>query len=162
MKILNPPDSMYKRLEHLLLEQQWKEADEETGKILLQLSDRTSEGYIRKRHALALAASDLQQIDRLWREHSHSHFGFLIQQQIWNLSHQNYAEFGEKVGWRSRQQCGALSQEVWLNYDQLTFSLEAPLGHLPVAKLLIPVGDQPCFSFVLGTWRIALLSRRDL
>lgn len=154
METLNPRDSTYKTLDHLLREQKWEAADRETGRILLQLSDRTSEGYIRKSHALAIDASDLQQLNRLWREHSHSHFGFIIQQQIWNLTHHNYAEFGEKVGWRS--------QEVWLNYDQLTFSLEAPLGHLPVAKLLIPVGDQPCFSFVLGTWRIALLSRRDL
>lgn len=154
MEMLNPRDSTYQKLEDLLVAQQWQEADEETGRILLQLSDRTSEGYISKRHALALSASDVQQLDRLWREYSHNHFGFAIQQQIWNLSHQNYAEFGEKVGWRLA--------EVWLNYNQLTFSLEAPLGHLPVAKLLIPVGDQPCFSFVLGTWRIALLSRRDL
>ena len=154
MKTRNPRDSIYKMVEYLLKEQKWQEADRETGRILLQLSDRTSEGYIKKSHVLAIPSSELQEIDRLWREHSHCHFGFTIQQQIWNLSHHNYAEFGEKVGWRSPQ--------VWLNYDQLTFSLEAPLGHLPVAKLLIPVGDQACFSFVLGTWRIALLSRRDL
>ncbi|HBQ99504.1 MULTISPECIES: GUN4 domain-containing protein [unclassified Roseofilum] len=154
MKTVIPHESTYQTLEDLLVVQQWKEADEETGRILLQLSDRASEGYINKSHALAIPTSDLQWLDRLWREHSYNHFGFSIQQQIWNLSYQNYAEFGQRVGWRS--------QEIWLDYDRLTFSLQAPLGHLPVAKLLIPVGDHPCFSFVLGTWRIALLSRRDL
>ncbi len=144
---------IYDRLEYLLREQRWQEADEETAQVLLKLCDREAKGYLTKKEVASIPASVLETVDCLWTEHSQSHFGFLIQRGLWELSHQNYAIFGEKVGWRS--------QEIWLNYEQLTFSLEAPLGHLPAVKFLMPVGDQQCFSFVLGTWRIALLSRRD-
>ena len=72
-------------------------------------------------------------MDRLWTEYSQNHFGWSVQFPTFIstgnrpgrlLDDEAYRQFGEQVGWRR----GA----DWIVFiENLTYSLNAPKGHLP-------------------------------
>ncbi|MCZ8026365.1 MAG: GUN4 domain-containing protein [Microcystis sp. LE19-10.1B] len=119
----------YRNLEDLLRRQQWKEADEETMKVMLQAANRTKEGWLVSINNFP--CEDLRTIDQLWVKYSGGRFGFSVQAKIyrelggtryWNERVWN--AFGDRVGWRVNN--------IWIYYKDVTFDLKAPLGHLPV------------------------------
>ncbi|TRU59405.1 MAG: protein kinase [Microcystis aeruginosa Ma_QC_Ch_20071001_M135] len=73
---------------------------------------------------------DLATINQLWLKYSQGKFGISVQKRIYeslggsgNYDQQKWNAFGAKVGWQVNNK--------WLYYDQITFSLKAPCGHLP-------------------------------
>lgn len=141
------------KLEHLLAQGQWRDADQETARLLHQVAGRSAEGFLRVEDVQQLPMEVLSLIDILWTHYSNAHFGFRVQKRIWIESggrvtlqkptsndYEAYQRFGSAVGWRI--------SDTWLSYEQLLFSVAAPEGHLPG----------------VGCWsgRIALLSRPDL
>lgn len=151
MQELRLQNIKYSLLSDLLAAGKWEEADAQTAALLLKLADRESSGWLKRKDIEKISSSDLQMLDRLWVKHSNGHFGFSTQQRIWYSCNDNYTNFGQRVGWHK--------DDRWLDYDGLIFSLEAPVGHLPAVKLLMPMpGGEQVFSFVLGSWRVALLS----
>ncbi|GEA27807.1 serine/threonine-protein kinase B [Microcystis aeruginosa NIES-4325] len=119
----------YRRLEDLLKRQQWKEANEETTRVMLQ-ADRTKKGWRRVWDIDNFPCEDLRTIDQLWVKYSNGRFGFSVQAKIyrdlggtregvWKV----WNAFGDRVGWRENW--------LWITYGQVTFDLKAPLGHLP-------------------------------
>ena len=118
---------IYKQLRDLLAAGNWKEADWETSIAMLKVAHREKAGLLRVEDFQRFPARELQIIDRLWMEYSEQHFGFSVQKQMLQSVENNYFKFGDRVGWR---QFGA-----WLNYAQLTFTKNAPPGHLPAAHL---------------------------
>lgn len=121
----------YTRLRDLLKAGKWEEADVETHLVMLFVADRDHDDWIRPDELAAFPCVDLGTIDRLWLKYSGGRFGFSVQKQIWlNLGGQVgqhdkeiWQMFGDRVGW-----CVSRS---WLYHDCLTFSLDAPEGHLP-------------------------------
>ncbi|MBW4592221.1 MAG: GUN4 domain-containing protein [Brasilonema angustatum HA4187-MV1] len=71
--------------------------------------------------------TDLRTIDQLWVKYSGGRFGFSVQKRIWERVGEDYEKFGDRVGWRK----GMFWNREWLNYNELTFSINAPQGHLP-------------------------------
>jgi formylglycine-generating enzyme required for sulfatase activity len=120
-------------LEKLLTNRQWQEADRATAEILIIAADREREGWLEAEDLQRLPSDVLQIVDRLWLEYSFQHFGFSVQKQIWsrlggNLEREDekvYKRFAELVGWYNQ------SRDLWLAWDDHTFSLDAPQGHLP-------------------------------
>ncbi|OIP70766.1 MAG: hypothetical protein AUK43_08370 [Oscillatoriales cyanobacterium CG2_30_40_61] len=121
----------YQPLKQLLTENRWKQADQETLRILLKLSNRQAEGWLGQKDVEGLACEDLQIINRLWNYYSDGRFGFSQQEKIWisvggiigEYSPEIAEKFGDRVRWRKGGQ--------WLKYEQLNFSARAPQGHLP-------------------------------
>lgn len=121
----------YTKLENLLSAQQWKEADHETYRVMLQVVGREQEGWIRKEELLNFHCSILRKIDHLWLKHSKGKFSFSVQQRIWRsiggqpgkFDGMLFRKFGDNVDWRRNND--------WLGYDDFTFNLEAKEGHLP-------------------------------
>ncbi|NEQ39263.1 MAG: protein kinase [Okeania sp. SIO3I5] len=121
----------YSQLEVLLAEGKWEEADRKTEKIMLQVANRESEGWLEKAAIYNFSCSDLKRIDQLWVENSNEHFGFSVQKSIYldtgnklgSYKKEFYERFGEEVGWRKNGE--------WLTYPELVFSLNSPKGHLP-------------------------------
>jgi hypothetical protein len=64
----------------------------------------------------------LSAINKLWVNSSGGHFGFSVQKEIYQ-SLGGWKAFAESVGWRRGGR--------WLSYRDLTFSPNAPKGHLP-------------------------------
>ncbi|WP_258004440.1 GUN4 domain-containing protein [Cylindrospermopsis raciborskii] len=133
---LYPPIN-YTKLETLLKAQMFKEADEETDRVMLAVANRQSEGWLRVEDAEKFPCKELRTIDNLWLKYSQGKFGISVQQEIYkNLVNLvggfkiNYGDpFGDRVGWRK--------DGSWLDYSDLNFSLSAPTGHLPVPPMRI-------------------------
>ncbi|NMG20877.1 GUN4 domain-containing protein [Brasilonema bromeliae] len=163
-ELLKAPDSInvqkdfdYTKLRDLLKAGNWKEADRETTAILLKAIGTKIE-Y--KNINIAVTLIDdiflnpvLHNIDALWVEYSNGHFGFSVQKHIWlevggKVNYKTERLLADRVGWRV--------QGKWLCYSDLTFSLNAPKGHLPTTKLSeLPfgwfyMGKRPLFKFIVS------------
>ena len=153
------PGQDYTHLCDLLAEGQWKEADKETGRMMLLAGimaiDRKNRhgeydiGYREDRlgviHIQFLPCKDLCTIDRLWLKYSKGRFGFSVQKRIVseigddalsivlsileicnNKTSEMCSTFERRIGWTTPNNNLKI-------YKALTFSIEAPYGHLPTA-----------------------------
>ncbi|NER32860.1 MAG: GUN4 domain-containing protein [Oscillatoria sp. SIO1A7] len=161
---LTSPAADYSRLRDLLQAGLWRDADEQTSLLMLEiardlrlarivsskLSQRDAEwlaklDYLTEEDCQEFPCQDLYIIDRLWNQYSDRQFGFSIQAQLWNESGRDYAIFADIVGWRQG------SSDSWVFYEDLDFTSNAPEGHLPAA---------PFYSANLAVgWSAAMASR---
>ncbi len=145
----------YRPLQDLLAAQRFKEADEETWRVMLWVADREKWGYFRKEDIEQFPCRDLQTIDRLWVQHSNGRFGFSVQKRIYNEVGKDFEKLADRVGWGK-----GMWERIWgLGYEDYKFELRAPEGHLPVLNYWT-YGRYRYFP-VFGLRR-SLLSRRDL
>ncbi len=142
----------YTQLESFLAAKQWLQADQETTSSLLRVSGREREGWLRAEDIEKLSRQDLDAIDRLWLKYSNGQFGFSVQKHIWQtvrvsnpkdyvlalmIGKQTVADvetcllFCSRVGW--------FASDSWVDYEKLSFSEDAPKGHLPVMVFFEPV-----------------------
>jgi hypothetical protein len=147
----------YTKLRDLLVAKNWKEADLETDKRMLEVAGRESQGWLRVEDVENFPCQDLGTIDKLWVKYSGGKFGFSVQKQIYqdlggtkDYDKKVWESFGDKVGWRKGGS--------WLSYSDVTFSEGHYMGHLPrwmrmLRMYMYAAGMHPAAS---------LLSRRDL
>jgi hypothetical protein len=151
-------DDKYTKLEKLLSDKNWKDADEETANCIQKIM--RSDGKFSISDFIAFPCLDLISIDDLWIKYSDEHFGFSAQAKIWNKcgkpesSSPYWTKFGETLGWRqpgSQNQITSMFQisKVWRTYESYIFSEEAPEGHLP-RKVWGATGDEVNVMFGLG------------
>ena len=145
VKLVSAVGVDYRNLRDLLAAGKWKEADEETAKVMCKVAGREKEGWLDVEHIDKFPCEDLRTIDQLWVKYSNGRFGFSVQKRIYQslggtreYNREIWERFGDRVGWRKNGE--------WLYYN-LTFSTKAPEAHLPV-----------CFG-VLFVWVGALFSR---
>ena len=136
----------YTQLRNYLKAQNWEAADKETLKVMLQAANRQEEGYLNRNSIENFPCTDLRTIDQLWVKYSDGHFGFSVQKRIWlecggKVDYGTEKALGDAVGW--------LRNDNWLSYNDITFTLDAPEGHLPFCSLRISI-----FNFVgwMGVW----------
>jgi GUN4-like/CHAT domain len=122
----------YNRLQTLLDSGNWKEANQETTKLLIKISGRERLGPLDSPNAIgtlgdrdieALPCQDLLIIDTLWSKYSGGRFGFTAQTKILQKienSQDVWAEFCLIVEWFD---------------EKLTYALYSPIGHLPTPPL---------------------------
>ena len=145
LKLPNDNFDSYSKLRELLNNKEWEKADWETIQILLNLIKRENNSIIKEQDIQNIPCSDFLKIDLLWLEASNNKFGFSVQLFIWlkeigselepkqlkNIK--NIRKFGNFVGWYK-------DNELLKTRDNYTFSLDAPLGHLPSLRF-------PCSEF---------------
>ncbi|MBW4488986.1 MAG: GUN4 domain-containing protein [Trichocoleus desertorum ATA4-8-CV12] len=124
-----------KKLQEFLQARKLKEADLETKRLLLELTGRTKEGWMRPEDIRGISGQSLAAIDKLWAQASNGRFGLSIQSRVWeklgcvsspDTSMQTLSEnkFGQYVHWRVNG--------TWLSpWDSFNYSFQAPLGSLP-------------------------------
>jgi hypothetical protein len=122
----------YTQLRNLLMAGKWKEADQETYKVMLQAAGRDAQlrGYLDTAEVSNFSCENLRIIDRLWVAASGGKFGFSVQSRIYRdlggtreYDGDIWGKFGDQVGWRRGDQ--------WLAYKDWTFNLTGSRGHLP-------------------------------
>jgi hypothetical protein len=121
----------YTLLRDLLAAGEWQQADRETETVMIKASGREEDGWLSEEDLAEFPCEDLRIIDQLWIKYSNGHFGFSVQKRIWqSIEGTNkdedvevWKKFGDKVGWRIN--------DSWVGYRNLTFSIDAPEGHLP-------------------------------
>jgi len=105
--------SRYKALLNYLANGRWREADEVTGIVMLEVAGQKDRGYLIPENIEQFPCEDLQIIDQLWVKFSGGWFGFSVQKQIYvatgnkpdgQLYYEEFERFLEKVGWREENQ----------------------------------------------------------
>jgi GUN4-like/TIR domain len=120
----------YKPLRDMLKAKQWKEADQETWRVMCAAMGRQEEGRLRVEDIRNFPCADLRTIDQLWVKYSDGQFGFSVQKQIWQECgsptdyNKDWEKFGDRVGWRMKRD--------WISYSDVTFNTNSPRGHLPL------------------------------
>ncbi len=154
------PDDNYQKLRDLLKAGKWKEADGETLRVMLKVAGREAEGWLDEEDINHFPCTDLRTIDLLWVIHSNGRFGFSVQESIWDIvgggsCYELSCEFGNRVGWYEEE------TEKWKYYSDLTFTQNAPLGHLPTLSNE-EQEEWDCYPFFVDwvSWGIPSLSRR--
>ena len=122
----------YTRLRDLLAAGKWKEADQETLKVMLKAARREKEDYFTRESIDNFPCDDLHTIDQLWVKYSQGRFGFSVQKKIWlecggKVDYNTECKLGDRVGWLR----WVSDSEEWLSDSDLTYNLQAPVGHLP-------------------------------
>ncbi len=143
----------YTRLQNLLASGNWKQADQETRSIMLKLAQREEEGWLDIESVSNFKSTDLSTINQLWVEYSHGRFGFSVQKCIWQNVKESEKAFCYKIGWR-------FLNKLIYHYN-LTFSLDAPPGHLPFWGRGWSDGRMWVKEAQIGQWADALLERQD-
>jgi hypothetical protein len=142
---------LFQKLEEYLKNGQYQEADQETTKLMLQIGDTESKGYLNIDNIKAFPVDDLRTIDQLWLKYSNHKFGFSVQKQIWldcggklddNYDYETFKKFSDRIGWRKNGS--------FINYpDDYTFNTNALQGHLPVCVGGLGVGGGLLFSLII-------------
>lgn len=122
----------YPQLQTYLKNSDWKDADDETARIMWTLVDRGKEKGLRVEDFEKIPCSDLHDIDNLWEKYSNKHFGFDVQKRIWLASQVNsdLEKFIVQVGWAGTQKDGSF---FYWSMDGQSFDLSMQKGKLPWA-----------------------------
>ncbi|WP_371416889.1 GUN4 domain-containing protein [Dolichospermum sp. UHCC 0259] len=147
----------YSKLRDYLAQGKWKEADEETRRVMLAVAKR-EKFRLDDKSIDNFPCADLRTIDQLWVKYSDGKFGFSVQKRIYQslggtrgYNREVIKKFGDKVGWRKGGD--------WLYYFDITFDKKAPEGHLPALSGRVVFG----LGYGHQRWDLpSLLSRRDL
>ncbi|NET56211.1 MAG: CHAT domain-containing protein [Symploca sp. SIO2E6] len=157
----------YTRLRDLLAAGKWKDADQETARVMLLAAGQKQRGFLRQEDLEKFPCEDLRTIDQLWVTYSNGRFGFSVQKKIWleaggKLDYETECKLGDQLGWRKEGE--------W-NYYKITFKLQptTPFGQLPVAGFIDSTQEEFDLTQSLGVWfgfrliwRLVLFMRCDL
>ncbi|XP_068665331.1 tetrapyrrole-binding protein, chloroplastic [Aristolochia californica] len=138
--VTTSPSISFDLLEQYLSSRNFRQADEETRRLLIVLAGEgaVKRGYVFFSEVQFISELDLQTIDRLWRENSDNKFGYSVQKRIWEKSGRDFTNFFIRVRWMKK-----LDTEVeQYNYrafpDEFLWEMkdDTPLGHLPLTNAL--------------------------
>lgn len=120
----------YATLKRYLKGKQWREADQETARLMKEVIQKVTNSTEINQNAInVFPCVDLSTIDSLWGKNSDGQFSFSVQKEIYQQSSQNRDEFGNKTGWRIKDADGNYSWRSNSNFDYN--SATKPRGHLP-------------------------------
>jgi serine/threonine protein kinase len=122
----------YTRLQNLLAARSWKEADEETTRVMLMV---VKQKWLDTESINNFPCADLRTIDGLWVKYSNGRFGFSVQKQIYQSLGGNreynwevLSAFCDRIGWRMESGHGG---KILKHYENFDFDIDAPSGCLP-------------------------------
>jgi GUN4-like/Caspase domain len=99
----------YRKLRDLLKAGQWEDADQETFRVMLQVTNRPCADRVDFQSLKIFPCKDLKTIDQLWVTASAGHFGLSIQKKIWEdcgsprNSGKNWDQLCVRVGWQNKE-----------------------------------------------------------
>jgi GUN4-like/TIR domain len=138
----------YIRLRDLLAAKNWREANQETYRVMIQAVGKKDGDSITSDELLNFPCTDLRTIDRLWVKYSNGHFGFSVQKEIYlsvggkadsTYNEEAWEKFFDRVGWRVESSGSQYSNGEWegISSIRFTFSFDtsSPCGHLPGSSL---------------------------
>ncbi len=156
-------ESQLARLEERLQSKDWAAADRETRQLLAPGSPFNP---VLPRPAVIRA------VDQMWLTASNGRFGLSVQLRLWQevlSKHSNHHEaavnaWRDRIGWKltaPRAEVDFISSD-WLNESELTYSLQAPEGHLPwagvsdavVQSVAVPPPGEHCGSCTVDAMQL--------
>jgi tetratricopeptide (TPR) repeat protein len=145
----------YIKLRDLLAAEKWKDADEETARVI-----GFSGGEVtHSEDIVKIPCEDLRTINKLWLYYSKGHFGFSVQNKIYKSigGTEKWIKFCKRVGWKLQEPKTDHSCDDSFWDTELIFNLNAPSGHLPALRSLIKKGKTPYYIWEWSGPRIFYL-----
>ena len=148
------------QLEDYLKQGDWRKADEETFRLMLQTVGKEDGQWLEVEEIKNFPCEDLRTLNELWVKYSNGHFGFSVQKEIWIecggkpevYDVESYIRFADRVGLRRKGE--------WLYYNDYNFTIASDRGHLPtLLQLYHQISNLSAIQLLLST---TLLSRPDL
>lgn len=140
----------YQKLRDFLEAGNWKEADQETTRIMLEIMNKSSLDDILPDEIMIFPCSALSLLDQLWMSYSNDRFGFSVQQQIYTRlgGNDDVSDIDMKVLQAMEAEFGWSVNHELLDYDDLDFSSEAPVGCHPSGWWRSPYGGKMAVYFI--------------
>ncbi|MCM1984647.1 GUN4 domain-containing protein [Lyngbya confervoides] len=154
-------------LQQFLRSQDWAAADRETRRLLAPNSVSPSSSS-----SATPTAALIRAIDQAWLTASNERFGLSVQLRLWQVALAEHPQdptaavlaFRDRVGWTipsPRPEPDFISSD-WRNETELTYSLQAPAGHLPwagvsdavVQSVAIPPPEVHCGSCTVDAMQL--------
>ncbi|MEM8642801.1 MAG: GUN4 domain-containing protein [Cyanobacteria bacterium P01_G01_bin.54] len=160
---------VYQELENLLREGDWKNADLQTWRVMVQVCKKDFPNLLSSKELLNFPCEDLHRINDLWLKYSDGHFGFSVQKEMYlycggildGKHHQEaWNKFCEKNGWKEEGDYIFTKKKdddsSILGLEAFDYSLDASMGHLPSwSGFLIGVSG----GLWSGEWGLDIFSR---
>lgn len=139
----------YGSLRDYLAAEQFKQADQETTRVMLEVAGHRSQDTVTPEDAMQFPCSVLQLIDHLWLKYSNGRFGFSVQTRIYTElgGTDDISRIDMDILHATGDRLGVRANGEWLEYDQLNFSLEAPEGCFPAGWWDSPYGAKMSVYF---------------
>ncbi|MDJ0900119.1 MAG: GUN4 domain-containing protein [Xenococcus sp. MO_188.B8] len=148
----------YQKLQEYLQNRQWKEADKETYRLMIQTLGKEEGQWLDSEDLENFPCEELRTINQLWLSNSDQKFGFSVQKEIYEslggtreYNENVFHRFGDRVGWKK-------DQGGWVSYSNLfDMTLEnAMRGHLPT-----PPNYKQMFRFLVLGRRVVIRGREQ-
>ncbi|CAD5930740.1 Tetrapyrrole-binding protein, chloroplastic [Planktothrix tepida] len=148
----------YRKLRDLLATENWREADEETTNIMLEIMGKSSLDNIIPDEVMNFPCSALQLLDQLWMSYSNNRFGFSVQQQIYTRlgGNDDISDVDMKVLQAMGTEMGWMVNNKLLDYEDLDFSSSAPVGCHPSGWWRSPYGAKMAVYFIARLMRCGI------
>ena len=141
----------YGKLRDLLVAGKWKEADQETTKVMVEITGKPNIEEITPEDLQKFPCNAIMVIDQLWQRYSNNRFGFGVQLRLYQsfggnidtIRAQNnefLLRLSEKTGWRKNGKP--------IEYDDFDFSLNSSEGGLPGDWWHSPYGAKMANFFI--------------
>jgi predicted NACHT family NTPase len=124
--------SRYQPLEEYLQNGQWKEADEETYRLMITTVGKEEGQWFDPEELLNFPCEELKAIDGLWVKHSQGHFGFSVQKNIYLSERCGGIADGQYHEEAWDKLCHEIGWQREGEYVQAEYDLGSPKGHLPL------------------------------
>jgi len=129
-------DITYTNLREFLANGMWKEADRETGRIMLEVAGREKD--LDNESIDNFPCEILRTIDQLWVEYSVGRFGFSVQKGIYEEMGEGYigfTDFARRVGWTQGsgydETYGPDNEKTGISSYYLNYRLIYPPSYVP-------------------------------
>lgn len=148
----------YRKLRDLLATENWREADEETTNIMLEIMSKSSLENIIPDEVMNFPCSALQLLDQLWMSYSNNRFGFSVQQQIYTRlgGTDDISDVDMKVLQAMGTEMGWVVNNKLLDYEDLDFSSSASVGCHPSGWWRSPYGAKMAVYFIARLMRCGI------
>ncbi|MCY7286587.1 MAG: GUN4 domain-containing protein, partial [Cyanobacteria bacterium CAN_BIN43] len=138
-------ESRYQQLEALLKMQQWKDADEETYRLMITTVGKEVGLYFTSEELSNFPCEELRAIDGLWVKYSKGRFGFSVQKDIYVScggkldgkfpGERIWEDFSDRVGWdrvRQKNEYGSIIVGLNPSFSYPRGSYSSPIFPLRV------------------------------
>ncbi|CAI9777039.1 unnamed protein product [Fraxinus pennsylvanica] len=135
------PNVTFDVLQQHLSSKNFREADEETRRLLIVLAGEAAQkrGYVFFSEVQFIQESDLKAIDELWKQYSDNKFGYSVQKKIWEKMDRDFTKFFIKVGWMKKLESSEVEQYNYKSFpSEFIWEMDenTPEGHLPLTNAL--------------------------
>lgn len=159
IQALRAENFLFQQLEKYLTEQNFRAADQETDRVMLQIAGKESNQYLSIDDIKTFPCKELRIIDDLWKKYSNGKFGFSVQKQIWlncggvpgDYDWDVYIKFATQVSW-------------YMDFEwcrEMNFSMGGVQGHLPSGDRIFSRSGLPFHLPRWGEIDFVLFSRME-